>query len=148
MALSLSTARLTLALKHPFKIARGESRVAESVLIRVRDEAHEGIGEATPIARYGESAESVVAYFQSHPLTAADPFRLEDLLQSDIPPAARAGLDIALHDLISKRLGAPLYTLLGLDPAKTPRTSLHSASPIQKPRCVSSPRLAPIRFSK
>ena len=40
-----------------------------------------------------------------------------------IPAAARAGLDLALHDLIGKELGEPLYALLGLDPARTPVTS-------------------------
>lgn len=123
MALSLTTFPLKLALKHPFRIARGESTEARSVVISVRDDALEGIGEATPIARYDESPESVIEFFRTHPLTGADPFRLEDLLRADIPAAARAGLDLALHDLIGKHLGVPLYALLGLDPGKTPCTS-------------------------
>ena len=48
---------------------------------------------------------------------------LEALLHSGVPAAARAGLDLALHDLIGKDLGKPLYALLGLDPAATPTTS-------------------------
>lgn len=124
MALRLSVTPLDLPLKHPFKIARGEERVAHTALVRVRrDDGLEGFGEATPIARYGESVETVAAYFAAHPLALDDPYRLEDLLHAAIPPAARGGLDLALHDLIGKDLGKPLYALLGLDPSRTPYTS-------------------------
>jgi L-Ala-D/L-Glu epimerase len=123
-ALSLSLSRLDLELRYPFKIARGdEEKVAESILFRMRHGEVEGLGEATPISRYDESPDSVVAYFASHPLASDDPFQLERLLSPEIPAAARAGLDIALHDLVGKELGKPLYALLGLDPANTPATS-------------------------
>ncbi len=121
--LSVTATPLELPLVHPFKIARGEETVARSVLVRVRAGDLEGIGEATPASRYGESIESVVEYFESQPLAADDPYRLETLLNARIPAAARAGLDLALHDLIGKDLGKPLYALLGLDPGKTPVTS-------------------------
>ena len=121
--LSVSVETLDLPLVHPFKIARGEESVARSVVVRVRHGDLEGIGEATPIERYGESVESVVEYFRTNPLASDDPFELETLLHGGIPPAARAGLDIALHDLIGKATGKPLYALLGLDPSKTPVTS-------------------------
>lgn len=123
MTLSLSVSPLTLPLKHPFKIARGEERVARSVLFRLRDGDLEGLGESTPIERYHETPDSVERYFGEHELRSQDPFALETLLDPQIPPAARAGLDIALHDLIGKRLGVPLYALFGLDPALTPYTS-------------------------
>ncbi|MBV9718984.1 MAG: dipeptide epimerase [Candidatus Eremiobacteraeota bacterium] len=122
--LSISAAPIELPLLHPFKIARGEAEtVAKSVVIRVRCGESEGIGEATPIERYGESVESVATYFESHALACQDPYHLEALLHDGIAPAARAGLDIALHDLIGKELGKPLYALFGLDSAATPATS-------------------------
>jgi L-Ala-D/L-Glu epimerase len=122
--LSLSVSSLELPLIHPFQIARGEAEtVAPCVVVRVRHEVHEGLGEANPIERYGESIQSTIAYFETHSLAAEDPFQLEALLHCGIPPAARAGLDIALHDLIGKEVGKPLYALLGLDPARTPVTS-------------------------
>jgi L-alanine-DL-glutamate epimerase-like enolase superfamily enzyme len=37
--------------------------------------------------------------------------------------AAKASVDIALHDLIGKLIGEPWYRIWGLDPAKTPPTS-------------------------
>ncbi len=122
-ALSLSVTPLDLPLVHPFKIARGEERVAHSVLVRASYGDLQGIGEATPIERYSENVESVVQYFGTHALACDDPYRLETLLHDDIPAAAKAGLDIALHDLIGKDLGKPLYALLGLDPSRTPVTS-------------------------
>jgi L-alanine-DL-glutamate epimerase-like enolase superfamily enzyme len=121
--LSVSVTPIQLPLVHPFKIARGEELVARTAIVRVRDGDREGIGEATPIERYGESVESVAAYFASHQLASSDPYLLEDLLHAGIPAAARAGLDIALHDLIGKELGKPIYALLGLNPSSTPITS-------------------------
>jgi L-alanine-DL-glutamate epimerase-like enolase superfamily enzyme len=121
--LSISVAALELPLVHVFKIARGEEATAQTAIVRVRSGALEGVGEATPVQRYGESVESVAAYFESQPLASDDPFRLEALLHAGIPAAARAGLDLALHDLIGKRLDQPLYALLGLDPTLAPPTS-------------------------
>ncbi len=121
--LSLSVTPLELPLRHPFKIVRSEESVARSAVIRLCSDGVEGIGEAAPVARYGESVESVVDYFASHALASDDPYRLEELLHPGIPAAARCGLDLALHDLIGKELGKPLYALLGLDPSATPATS-------------------------
>jgi L-alanine-DL-glutamate epimerase-like enolase superfamily enzyme len=122
-ALSLSVATMDLPLVYPFKIARGEESIARTAVVRVRAGDWEGVGEATPIERYGESVESVAEYFTAHPPAGDDPYRLEALLHDAIPAAARAGLDLALHDLIGKQLGKPLYALLGLDPSRAPQTS-------------------------
>ena len=122
-ALSLSISPLDLPLVHPFTIARGSADVARTAVFRVGWNDLEGLGETAPIRRYNESVESVMAFFAKHPLSADDPYLLNELLASDIPPAARCGLDIALHDLIGKDCGKPLYRLLGLDPGKTPLTS-------------------------
>ncbi|HZZ65120.1 MAG TPA: dipeptide epimerase [Candidatus Baltobacteraceae bacterium] len=123
MSLSLSTTPLELALVHPFRIARTTEDAAHTVVFRLTWNGLEGIGESVPIERYGESVESVIDYFTQHPLAADDPYLLEDLLHAGIPPAARCGLDIALHDLVGKDCGKPLYRLFGLDPDKTPVTS-------------------------
>lgn len=122
-ALSLSISPLELPLVHPFTIARGSEDVARTAVFRVAWNGFEGLGETAPIRRYDESVESVIAYFQKHPLDGDDPYLLADLLSEEIPPAARCGLDVALHDLIGKDCGQPLYRLLGLNPAATPMTS-------------------------
>ncbi|MGA8576355.1 MAG: dipeptide epimerase [Candidatus Cybelea sp.] len=121
--LSVSVTPIELPLHHPFTIARGEELVAQTAIVRVKTREFEGVGEATPIERYGESVGSVVAYFESHALATENPYHLEALLHAGIPPAARGGLDLALHDLIGKELGKPLYALLGLDPAAAATTS-------------------------
>ncbi len=122
-ALSLSTSILELPLVHPFTIARGSSQTARTVLLRLSWNGLEGLGETAPIARYGESAESVIDYFHANAPRGDDPYLLDDLLADDIPAAARCGLDVALHDLIGKDCRKPLYRLLGLNPAETPLTS-------------------------
>ncbi len=122
-ALFLSTSTLELPLVHPFTIARGSAQSARTVLLRLSWNGLEGLGETAPIARYHESAESVTAYFAGHAPRGDDPYLLDDLLSEEIPAAARCGLDVALHDLIGKDCGQPLYRLLGLNPAETPLTS-------------------------
>lgn len=57
-----------------------------------------------------------------------DPFQLEDILAyvDSLSPgdtAAKAAVDIALHDLVGKLLGAPWYKIWGLDKAKAPSTT-------------------------
>jgi L-alanine-DL-glutamate epimerase-like enolase superfamily enzyme len=123
MSLSLSLHVLELPLVHPFTIARGTEDRARTAVFRLDYNGLEGLGEAVPIPRYSESVESIVAYYRDHPLRGEDPYLLDDLLDDAIPPAARCGLDIALHDLIGKDCGQPLYRLFGLDPGKTPVTS-------------------------
>jgi L-Ala-D/L-Glu epimerase len=123
VSLSVSAAALDLPLVHPFKIARGEETVTTTAIVRVRSNDLEGIGESTPIERYGESVESVLRYFATHVPACDDPYQLETLLSAQTPSAAKAGFDIALHDLVGKDLGKPLYALLGLDPSDTPVTS-------------------------
>ena len=121
--LSIAVTPLELPLVHPFRIARGEELVADTALVRVRVGDLEGLGEATPTGRYDETVASVTQALTSYRAATGDPYRLQTLLDPALPPAARAGLDLALHDIIGKDTGKPLYALLGLDPEKTPYTS-------------------------
>jgi L-Ala-D/L-Glu epimerase len=118
----LQTSELSLPLVHEFTIARGSESVVQTVVFRLRHDGVEGLGETAPIERYGESVESVRRYFDEHPLASADPFAHERLL-TGIPPAARCGLDVALHDLWGKLLDRPIWQLLGLEREATPVTS-------------------------
>jgi L-alanine-DL-glutamate epimerase-like enolase superfamily enzyme len=118
----LTVQPLALSLVHTFTIARGSASVARTAIFRLQHGALVGLGETAPSARYDESVESVSAFFAAHPPRGDDPYALEALLEG-IPPAARCGLDLALHDLIGKDVDRPLWRLLGLDPSKTPVTS-------------------------
>jgi L-alanine-DL-glutamate epimerase-like enolase superfamily enzyme len=121
VALQLSTEPIELPLKHTFTIARSSETVARSLVVRLRWNGLEGLGESAPSARYGETVESVAAGLAPLEL-GDDPYAFERLLDG-LTPAQRCGLDIALHDLIGKDLDRPLWRLLGLDPARTPQTS-------------------------
>lgn len=126
--MELSYEPITLRLESPFRIAHGTSVERENVLVRLSDGKEEGIGEAAPVRQHHETQAGVLHYLSALPAILApiqDPFRLEEIL-SGLPPgsqAARAAVDIALHDLVAKKLGLPLYRLLGLDPARAPETS-------------------------
>jgi len=117
---------ITLELKTPFRIAHGTSLARHNVLVRIDDGEHQGLGEAAPVRQHHETRAGVSDYLASLPPLGDDPFSLEDIL-ARLPPgsqAARAAVDIALHDLIGKKLGLPLYRLWGLDPHSAPPTSI------------------------
>jgi L-alanine-DL-glutamate epimerase-like enolase superfamily enzyme len=118
----LTVTELSLPLLHTFTIARDSKKATHTALFRLRWQGIEAFGEASPEARYGESVASVQSYFQQNPLRGDDPYALELLLEG-LSPAARCGLDVALHDLIGKDVQRPLWRLLGLDPKATPVTS-------------------------
>ena len=117
----LAVEPLELPLRHTFTIARSSERVSRTAIVRLRWNGLEGLGESAPIARYGESVESVAAGLTALDL-GDDPYAFERLL-ARLTPAQMCGLDIALHDLIGKDLDRPLWRLLGLDSARTPQTS-------------------------
>lgn len=120
--LSLQVQRLELPLVHPFTISRSTESVSHTAIFRLRYNDIEGLGEACPSPRYNESVDSIQAFFSTGALRADDPYLLDALLV-DIPPAARCGLDCALHDVLGKDLQRPLYRILGVDPAQTKCTS-------------------------
>lgn len=108
---------IDLKLRHPFRISRSVTESKKNVIVQI----DEGIGEAAPSAYYGENAETVIECLEKvKDQIVDDPFQIESILSNLNEKitgnfSAKAGIDIALHDLIGKRLGVPLYKLLGLD---------------------------------
>jgi L-alanine-DL-glutamate epimerase-like enolase superfamily enzyme len=121
--------KLALRLENPFKLSYGTSAIRENVLAQMRCGDDVGLGEAAVVPYYHETPERILVYLSDPALIAAlgdDPRLLEDALDRLPPsesPAARAAVDIALHDLWGKRLGQPLYRLWGLNPARIPPSS-------------------------
>jgi L-Ala-D/L-Glu epimerase len=112
------TARIaTLELAETFVIARESADTADVVHVEIRHDGVTGYGEAAPIERYDESAESALAYVEEHAdALGDDPWAL-DSIEARLPPeqfAARSALDAALHDLQGKLAGVAVWKLLGL----------------------------------
>jgi L-alanine-DL-glutamate epimerase-like enolase superfamily enzyme len=108
---------VTLELAQTFVISREAQDTADVVHVEIRHGDVSGFGEAAPIERYDESAESALAYVEEHAETlGGDPFALDEI-ESRLPPrewAARSALDAALHDLQGKLTALPVWQLLGL----------------------------------
>jgi L-alanine-DL-glutamate epimerase-like enolase superfamily enzyme len=99
------------------------------VLTTIEYDGVKGFGEASMPPYLGESHESVLNFLSKVNMEQfSDPFLTEDILAyiEGIMPgnhAAKASLDIALHDLTGKLIGQPWFRLWGLDPGKAPVTS-------------------------
>ena len=121
--------RYDLRLKHTFTTARGGRDVSPVVILELEHDGIVGYGESAPIVRYGESVDTVADFLSKLDLARfEDPFQLEAILSFVDAivvgnAAAKAGLDLALHDWIGKKLGVPLYKYWGLDKGTTPKTS-------------------------
>ena len=129
--MKLSHEIVTLRTRNPFIIARGGA--SEYRVVRVTLTASDGAtgwGEAAPSKFYGETADTVV---QVLPLLAdvvakSDGWSL-DAIEHQLAKtirfngSARSAISGALHDMMGKRLGVPVYKLWGLDPAASPLTS-------------------------
>jgi L-alanine-DL-glutamate epimerase-like enolase superfamily enzyme len=118
-----------LALRHVFTIS-GSSRTSTPVMLtRLEYDGVTGYGEASMPPYLGESQETAAAFLSKVDLTPfSDPFRIEDILDyvdgiAKGNCAAKASVDIALHDLAGKLLGQPWYRIWGLNPGLTPNTS-------------------------
>jgi L-alanine-DL-glutamate epimerase-like enolase superfamily enzyme len=117
----LTAEKATLRLAETFTISRSSEDEADVVQIAVRHGNEAGYGEAAPIARYDESAGSALAWLDGLEL-GDDPFALDEIAER-LPPgqqAARAAVDMALHDLQGKLTGRPVYQLLGVRRAGPP----------------------------
>jgi L-alanine-DL-glutamate epimerase-like enolase superfamily enzyme len=128
----LSSQSLDLKLRQPWRIARGTSTLKTNVLVNLAGEegpGDTGLGEAAPNIRYDEDAQSVQAALQRlGPLLEGglrDWSGLLDRIAQAEPrhPAARAAIDMAIHDLAAKRLAIPVHRMLGANPARVPETS-------------------------
>lgn len=124
----IKTKRLNL--RHAWTIARNTSTYKEYAFIRLEKDGIFGWGEAAHNVRYGETLESTIATMEkARPiLEQADPWKYVDLNAAiqglcDGQTAAKAAIDMALMDWLTKSLGIPLYQFWGLDPAKAPQTT-------------------------
>lgn len=115
-----------LQLRHTFRLSRGASDVRRNLIVELEDDGLVGLGEAAPITRYAQDHLSAARAVEQMVPRIENP-RAFDGAARDVAdagqPAAEAAVDMALRDLAGKRLQAPLFELLGLDPKRTPRIS-------------------------
>ncbi len=119
--MELTARKATLRLAETFTISRGSEDEAEVVQVEIRHDGVTGHGEAAPIERYDESADSALSWLDGVEL-GDDPFALDEIGDRLAPGeyAARAAVDAALYDLQGKLLGQPVHRLLGLRRAGPP----------------------------
>ena len=112
--MEIGVERLTVRTKRPFTIAHGSSDAFERVVLTLREGDIAGRGEAAPTSYYGQDATDIEDALGR--IEMRDPWDIEGVLDENgcLPPPALAALDAALHDLAAKRLGVPVYRLLGL----------------------------------
>ena len=118
-----------LQLTHTFTVSSYSRKTTPDVQARIDYEGYTGFGEASMPPYLGQTVESVCSFLRKVDLGQfRDPFDLEDILAyvdalSEGDSAAKAAVDIALHDLVGKLMGQPWYRIWGLDPAKAPDTT-------------------------
>ena len=127
--MKLSFRPYELQLRHTFTVAGNSRNTTPVVLTEIEYEGQTGYGEASMPPYLGESQESVINFLNKVDLEQfTDPFMLDDILAyvDSIEAgnrAAKACVDIALHDLTGKLVDLPLYRLWGINPENTPMTS-------------------------
>jgi L-alanine-DL-glutamate epimerase-like enolase superfamily enzyme len=113
-----------------FRIARERITRITNYVVRLQADGVVGVGEAAPTEYYGETRRVVRSSLRRLPrlLARRNPGHIHAIaadLTRELPkaPSVVAAVDMALYDLAGKRLGAPVYELLGLDPRQTKLTS-------------------------
>ena len=129
--MQITTERIALTKRHALTISRGTISGSENVFVTVAHDGFTGTGEMAPSDVTGDTAESAVAALEewSGPLGTLSPGDLQHVEQvlGPVPTqgsAMRAALDLACHDWLGRRVGAPLWKLWGLDRSRIAPTSL------------------------
>jgi L-Ala-D/L-Glu epimerase len=113
-------------------ISRGTTAQTTNVWIRIEQDGIEGWGEASPfsIGETPQTTETIARSLQAiapllkalHPLERQ---RIDQLMQqAKLPSAARAALDLALHDWLGKSAKLPLWRIWGLERERIVPTSV------------------------
>ncbi len=127
--LTLSWLPFDAKLTHPFTISNFTRTTTPIVLTEITWDGYTGYGEAAMPPYLGESQASVMEFLKKVDLSQFDsPFRIQDILAyvdsiAIYNTAAKAAIDIALHDLVGNIMGQPWWKIWGFNPETTPNTS-------------------------
>jgi L-alanine-DL-glutamate epimerase-like enolase superfamily enzyme len=118
-----------LQLRHVFTLASGSRSTTPVMLTEIEFENIVGYGEASMPPYLGESHKTANEFLTKVDLSQfTNPFLMEEILTyvEHLAPgnyAAKASVDIALHDLVGKLMKQPWFRIWGLNPDRTPNTS-------------------------
>lgn len=127
--MKLSFKPYDLQLRHVFTIANSSRTTTPVVLTEIVYDGITGYGEASLPPYLGETQASVIEFLKKVNLEQfSSPFELDDILTyvdkiAENNTAAKASVDIALHDLVGKIMGQPWYKMWGLNKDNTPDTT-------------------------
>jgi L-Ala-D/L-Glu epimerase len=127
--LTLSWLPFDAKLKHPFTISGFTRTTTPIVLTELSWDGYTGYGEAAMPPYLGETQASVMEFLKKLDLSKFNsPFQIQDIMNyvdsvAINNTAAKAAVDIALHDLTGKIMGQPWWKIWGFNPATTPNTS-------------------------
>ena len=127
--MKLSYRTYDLQLRHVFTIANSSRTTTPVVLTEIEYDGITGYGEASMPPYLGETQASVIEFLKKVDLEQfSTPFELEDILTyidkiAENNTAAKASIDIALHDLTGKIMGQPWHKIWGLNAAQAPSTT-------------------------
>lgn len=127
--MKLSWTPYNLQLNHTFTISGFSRTTTPVVLTKIEYDGLEGYGEASLPPYLGETQASVIEFLKKVDLSGfSDPTHLDEILEyvdgiTIHNTAAKAAVDIALHDLAGKMEGMPWYKMYGLDKARVPDTT-------------------------
>ncbi|HKC66931.1 MAG TPA: dipeptide epimerase [Bacteroidia bacterium] len=130
--MKLSYVPYSLQFKHPFGLSYGSRTTTEVVYIKLEYGGFIGYGEAALPPYLNETQTSVIDFLKKASAVLKDcklPFVPEKIINIidtiDINNnAAKACIDIALHDLLGKYLNKPVYALLDLEKPEPKNTSV------------------------
>ena len=130
----------TVHKRFPLTISRGTTSQTTNIWVRVEQQGIEGWGEASPFSITQQTRDGISPTRQSPELIlealrlvspsleAFSPWerqKIERALgEADVPSAAWAAIDLALHDWLGKRAGMPLWRLWGLNRRRIVPTSV------------------------
>jgi len=118
-----------LNLQHTWTTVMSSSAYRDTFFVHYTREGVTGIGEGAPIVRYNESAQQAKDLLEKETwIVQRDPWQFTKLMAEIFQKieghyAAKAALDIALLDWVSRKLGVPLHRYFGLDPKDAPVTT-------------------------
>jgi L-alanine-DL-glutamate epimerase-like enolase superfamily enzyme len=118
-----------LKLRQAWGLSRGTWTTRRNAFVRLERDGVAGLGEAAPIARYNETAESAAAFIEkARPVLDRDlgDYAVRFGEAEALGPgehAAKAALDMAILDWFGRKLGVPLWRLLGLGRDKAVTTT-------------------------